>query len=141
MTSKQWLLTCGLLIAVYLLGYITPAGNLWFAYAFTVSFFAILVILRISISTTSKILAMSELAAMVTIFLSWMHYADMIDNSFWYAQHEVIIEAIAIAQVLIMLIGSPWSGVGNRVFKQLGLGNIFCPFNRFGCKTNMAKDK
>ncbi|MCZ6898269.1 MAG: hypothetical protein O7D95_06155 [Betaproteobacteria bacterium] len=124
MTLLQWILTALLLVGVYLSGYYVPDDPyLWFALACSISFIAILLILQISISIPSIILAILELSGMIVIALSWAFYADEITNPFWYDKHESIIEGIVIAQAIILL-WIPVYGELNRIFKQLGLVHI-----------------
>lgn len=122
MTWKQWTLTAGLMLSVYLSGYIVQysTGNWWYFLSASFSLLLIMALVRISLSTTTAIVVLLEFLALLVIFVSWGYYV----NGVKYTQHEFLIYMISIMQLIVMIIGNPWFDLNSRISKQLGMVNF-----------------
>lgn len=123
MTFRQWRNIAFLLSAVYLTGYVIAYlnGSLWYLAHVELSALAALAILRISQSKVAYALSLIEIAALGVIALSW-HQSPY--NGFVYINHEVIIETLALAQAILLVVGGLLYGVANAI-ERVGVGHLF----------------
>lgn len=139
-TVKQWLLTVIVVIcsfgSVLLIG--SPSGSLWFDNAGTVSFVSAILILLVSLSNLSFVLALTEWLAVSQITIANYQYVYMVENDLFFMHHEGIILALFASQLMILAYGGPWRGIIDgwadcveRLFSRVGLDdNVQLEANR-----------
>jgi len=124
MSINQWLsLLCAGVMVYFVPGWLPePSGTFWFSYMSLWSVLAIYLILQISESTTAYLIAYIEFAAIIINTISYTQFVGL--EGLVYTHYSSIIDVLAAMQVIIWIIGAPWSGlanVANRVVERLRL--------------------
>lgn len=124
MSVNRWLLTVVVCLGIFFIPKWVPEpqGDGWFAYQGLWSVLAVFLVLMISHSKLSIIVAVIEYAALLCALFAWLNFRA--GGGLFYQYCVEIYDVLNCLIAVALLTGAPWDGLANR-FKSMGLGNIF----------------
>ena len=141
MTVKQWLLIISICLVVYIAPQFLPepAGAAKFSYLANWSLLSIFLITLVSFHKTALCVATVELAAIV---INAVAFKTVGDSAYLFSQYVYAIDALALLQAIIILIGAPRDDLrrnfddGRRVFEHIRVGDLFHRKVPSACRQN-----